>query len=53
VKEVKPKTENVDPNVEKVPKATKDGAKKPTKAGMKKLMSRTAIIISNVKRSGF
>uniref|UniRef100_A0A8C2ZDZ3 H15 domain-containing protein n=1 Tax=Cyclopterus lumpus TaxID=8103 RepID=A0A8C2ZDZ3_CYCLU len=36
VKEAKPTTENVDPNVEKVPKAAKDGAKKPKKAGMNK-----------------
>ncbi|XP_034388420.1 protein B4 [Cyclopterus lumpus] len=36
VKEAKPTTENVDPNVEKVPKAAKDGAKKPKKAGVAK-----------------
>ncbi|KAM9361280.1 linker histone H1M [Symphorus nematophorus] len=34
VKEAKPKsTENTDPNVQKKPKAAKDGAKKPKKAG--------------------
>ncbi|GAA6215878.1 protein B4-like [Lates japonicus] len=36
VKESKPKTENVDPNVQKAPKAAKDGAKKPQKAGATK-----------------
>ncbi|XP_051272419.1 protein B4 [Dicentrarchus labrax] len=36
VKEAKPKTENTDPNVQKVPKAAKDGAKKPKKAGATK-----------------
>lgn len=36
VKEAKTKTENVDPNVQKVPKAAKDGAKKPKKAGLNK-----------------
>ncbi|KAI3369418.1 hypothetical protein L3Q82_007642 [Scortum barcoo] len=40
VKEAKAKTENMDPNVQKVPKATKDGtkdgAKKPKKAGATK-----------------
>ena len=33
-KEAKQKAENVDPNVTKAPKAAKDGAKKPKKAGM-------------------
>ncbi|KAM3622380.1 uncharacterized protein V6R79_023969 [Siganus canaliculatus] len=36
VKEAKPKTENVDPNVQKGPKAGKDQAKKPKKAGSTK-----------------
>ncbi|XP_041816702.1 protein B4 [Chelmon rostratus] len=36
VKEAKPKTENIDPNVQKVPKAAKDGAKNPKKAGATK-----------------
>ncbi|XP_018537069.1 protein B4 [Lates calcarifer] len=36
VKEAKPKTENVDPNVQKAPKAAKDGAKKPQKTGATK-----------------
>ncbi|XP_044070287.1 protein B4 [Siniperca chuatsi] len=36
VKEAKPKTENTDPNVQKVPKAEKDGGKKPKKAGATK-----------------
>nr|XP_046239661.1 protein B4 isoform X2 [Scatophagus argus] len=34
VKEAKPKNENTDPNVQKEPKAAKDGAKKPKKAGV-------------------
>ncbi|XP_029286946.1 protein B4 [Cottoperca gobio] len=36
VKEAKPKTENVDPNVQKVPKSAKDETKKPKKAGAAK-----------------
>ncbi|XP_020507546.1 linker histone H1M [Labrus bergylta] len=36
VKETKAKTENADPNVQKVPKAAKDGATKPKKAGTTK-----------------
>ncbi|XP_070759506.1 linker histone H1M [Enoplosus armatus] len=36
VKEAKPKTENTDPNVQKAPKAAKDGAKKPKTAGATK-----------------
>uniref|UniRef100_UPI0037E85B10 linker histone H1M n=1 Tax=Semicossyphus pulcher TaxID=241346 RepID=UPI0037E85B10 len=36
VKEAKAKSENTDPNVQKVPKAAKDGAKKPKKAGAPK-----------------
>ncbi|XP_071349557.1 linker histone H1M [Trachinotus anak] len=36
VKEPKPKTENMDPNVQKAPKPAKDGAKKPANAGATK-----------------
>ncbi|XP_049894375.1 protein B4 [Epinephelus moara] len=36
VKEAKPKSENADPNVQKAPKAAKDGAKKAKKAGATK-----------------
>ncbi|CAG5980883.1 unnamed protein product [Menidia menidia] len=35
VKDLKPKSENTDPNVKTVPKAAKDGEKKPKKAGVK------------------
>ncbi len=38
VKEAKPKSENRDPNVQKAPKADKDGAKKPKKAGINKMV---------------